>query len=95
MGLENKKEPWREHGYFLELHTIVSAKCKLFHFLWKYRQIVESLNWQSRLTAILLTCGVSSANAQRQKKTCSTARDTAMLEFVLVVYSLRFIKCCH
>ena len=58
-------------------------------------QYVESVNEQSRLTAILLTCGVNSAHAQRQKKPCSTARDTAMLEFVLVVYSLRFIKCCH
>ena len=42
VGLQNKKEPWGEHGYFLELHTIVSAKCKLFHFLWKYRQIDEA-----------------------------------------------------
>ena len=42
VGLQNKKEPWREHGYFLELHTIVSAKCKLFHFLWKYGQIDEA-----------------------------------------------------
>ena len=42
MGLQIKKEPWREHGYFLELHTIVSAKCKLFHFLWKYGQIDEA-----------------------------------------------------
>ena len=34
VGLQNKTEPWREHGYFLELNTIVSAKCKLlFHFL--------------------------------------------------------------
>ena len=31
-------------------------------------QYVESVNYQSRLTAILLTCGVSSAHAQRQKK---------------------------
>ena len=29
VGLQNKTEPWREHGYFLELHTIVSAKCKI------------------------------------------------------------------
>ena len=42
VGLQNKKEPWGEHGYFLELHTIVSAKCKLFHFLWKYGQIDEA-----------------------------------------------------
>ena len=41
--LQNKTEPWREHGYFLELHTIVSAKCKLlFHFLWKYGQIDDA-----------------------------------------------------
>ena len=43
LGLQNKTEPWREHGYFLELHTIVSAKCKLlFHFLWKYGQIDDA-----------------------------------------------------
>ena len=42
VGLQNKKEPWREHEYFLELYTIVSAKCKLFHFLWKYGQIDEA-----------------------------------------------------
>ena len=42
MGLQNRKKPWGEHGYFLELHTIVSAKCKLFHFLWKYGQIDEA-----------------------------------------------------
>lgn len=59
-----------------------------------WKSSVESVNQQFRLTAILLTCGVNSAHAQRQK-TCSTARDTAMLELVLVVYSLRFIKCCH
>ena len=42
VGLQNKTDPWREHGYFLELHTIVRAKCKLFHFLWKYGQIDEA-----------------------------------------------------
>ena len=42
VGLQNKKDPWREHGYFLELHTIVRAKCKLFHFQWKYGQIDEA-----------------------------------------------------
>ena len=42
LGLQNKKQPLREHGYFLELHTIVSAKCKLFHFLWKYGQLDEA-----------------------------------------------------
>ena len=42
VGLQNRKKPWGEHGCFLELHTIVSAKCKLFHFLWKYRQIDEA-----------------------------------------------------
>ena len=41
--LQNKTEPWREHGYFLELHAVVSAKCKLlFHFLWKYGQIDDA-----------------------------------------------------
>ena len=42
VGLQIKKEPWRELGYFLELHTIVSAKYKLFHFLWRYGQIDEA-----------------------------------------------------
>ena len=42
VGLQIKKEPWRELGYFLELHTIESAKCNLFHFLWRYGQIDEA-----------------------------------------------------
>ena len=46
MGLQIKKEPWRELGYFPELHTIVSAKCKLFHFLWRYGQIDEATKWK-------------------------------------------------
>ena len=41
-GASNQKRAWREHGYFLDLHTIVSAKYKLFHFLWKYGQIDEA-----------------------------------------------------
>ena len=49
-------------------------------------QYVESGDKQPGLTAILLTCGVSLAHAQRQKKTCLTARETATLELVPVVY---------
>ena len=32
-GASKQKSAVGEHGYFLELHTVVSAKCKLFHFL--------------------------------------------------------------
>ena len=41
-GASKQKRAMGEHGYFLELHTIESAKYKLFHFLWKYGQIDEA-----------------------------------------------------
>ena len=41
-GASKQKKIMGEHGYFLELRKIVSAKCKLFHFLWKYGQIDEA-----------------------------------------------------
>ena len=37
-GASKQKRAMGEHGYFLELHTIVSAKYKL----WKYGQIDEA-----------------------------------------------------
>ena len=41
-GFKTKKSHGRNMDIFLGLHTTVSAKCKLFHFLWKYGQIDEA-----------------------------------------------------
>jgi len=38
-GASKQKRAMGGTWIFSELHTIVSAKCKLFHFLWKYGEI--------------------------------------------------------